>query len=436
MSRYDSQPIIPPPVSFPELPSSIPFTLITIKKIDVDISFFDGNIEKNQTGAPMDSKKIIEKFGGQTALAGLIGKGQSTVAYWAKTGIIPIRWHSKLLQLAKEKGIELTKHDFIATIKPQVATSNSNKNSTLSVIRSPLVASDPRQMSLLGIQKQIEIDGIGMGVLSDGTAFLTLRGLARLCGVNHSVIQAINDEWDDLVPPPRVTRIQEILQSHGNHFDLPYIPIQQRSGIFYAYQDSVCLAILEYYSFDAGQNIREEAKKNYRLLAGKALREFIYTQVGYNPPASSVVPQAWRQFHDRVSLTYNSVPKGYFGVFKEIADVIVTLGQAGLHIDSNFVPDISVGISWGKHWTKNEFATVYGERIKFEHNYPDYFPQSISNPQEPWCYPEIALGEFRRWLRENYIGEGKFKNYIESKVREKALPVSFAQLAISAYTEN
>ena len=36
----------------------------------------------------------------------------------------------------------------------------------------------------------------------------------------------------------------------------------------------------------------------------------------------------------------NAVPSGYFGIFKEMADMIVTLGQAGLHIDASFVPDI------------------------------------------------------------------------------------------------
>ena len=41
----------------------------------------------------------------------------------------------------------------------------------------------------------------------------------------------------------------------------------------------------------------------------------------------------------------------------------------------------------------------YGERVKFDHNYPSYFPQSASNPQEAWCYPEAALGEFRCWFR-------------------------------------
>jgi len=282
----------------------------------------------------------------------------------------------------------------------------------------------------LGIQKQIEIDGIGMGVLSDGTAFLTGRGLARLCGVSHRQIQSIAIEWFESIPTPRISKIREILFSHSIQIDAPYVAIEQRSGTFFAYPDMICLAVLEYFAFDA-THIKEQAKKNYRLLAGKALRDFIYTQVGYDP--SNTVPDAWLQFHDRVSLTYNSVPKGYFGIFKEMADMIVTLGQAGLHISSSFVPDISVGIQWSNHWKVNSLDSIYGARAKYEHNYPHYFPQADSNPQEPWCYPENALGEFRRWFREDYIGKGKFKNYIEAKVKQNQLPVSFAQLAISTY---
>lgn len=381
------------------------------------------------------AKRVIEKFGGQAALAALIGKGQSTVAYWAKSGIIPAKWQNPLLQLARERDIELVAKDFMASIKTQVATHSNNENKMIVASMPSKVATPSAQEKLsLGITKQIEIDGVGMGVLSDGTPFLTLRGLSRLCGVNHSVIQAITDEWMEEAQSPRATRIREIIASHDAEDGAPFIAIQQRSGTIYAFPDSVCLAILEYYSFDAGPNIRDEAKKNYRLLAGKALREFIYTQVGYDP--SNNLPEKWRIFHDRISLTYNSVPKGYFGIFKEIADMFVILGQSGLHIDAKFVPDISVGITWASHWKNNDFDSIYGNREKFEHNYPDYFPQSASNPQEPWCYPERALGEFRRWFREEYIGEGKFKTYLEAKVKEKALPVSFARLAIAAYTQD
>jgi len=170
---------------------------------------------------------------------------------------------------------------------------------------------------------------------------------------------------------------------------------------------------------------------NFRLLAGKALRDFIYTQVGYDP--ENHVPTQWKQFHDRMSLVYNAVPAGYFGVFKEIADMVVHLGQSGIHIDSTFVPDGSVGIHWAKHWKTAELENVYSPRIKYEHNYPDYFPQALSNPQESNCYPESALGEFRRWFREVYIGAGKFEAYLTTKVKAKALPISVAQLAISSY---
>lgn len=305
-----------------------------------------------------------------------------------------------------------------------VAGSNSSKNNELTTIQ-------PQNPATIGVKHQVEIDGVGMGILSDGTPFLTGRGLARLCGVGHGRIQEISADWGNTERDKRTEAIAKILEDREARPPLPYIPITQRSGTFYAYPDVVCLAVLEYYAFDA-VNVQETAKKNYRLLAGKALRDFIYTQVGYDP--STQVPAKWRQFHDRVSLTYNSVPIGFFSVFKEIADMILTLGQAGLHIDSKFVPDISVGLAWSKHWLATDGDAKLGERRKFEHNYPNYFPQAASNPQEPWCYPDSALGEFRRWMRDSYIGEGKLLTYINKKVQEKALPASFAQIAVLAYS--
>jgi len=65
----------------------------------------------------MSAKAIIEKFGGQSALAEAIGKGQSTVAYWKKTGTIPARWQPTLLQLAAEKGLDLQPSDFLLPIE-------------------------------------------------------------------------------------------------------------------------------------------------------------------------------------------------------------------------------------------------------------------------------------------------------------------------------
>jgi len=69
---------------------------------------------------PMGSKQpnpaelIIRRFGGQTALASLLGKRQSTVQHWARTGRIPAQWHQPLMSLARQKGVVLEPKDFVA----------------------------------------------------------------------------------------------------------------------------------------------------------------------------------------------------------------------------------------------------------------------------------------------------------------------------------
>lgn len=59
------------------------------------------------------AQRVIKKFGGQSALAAMIEKGQTTVQHWGKTGRIPAKWQPELLKLAADKGIELSPGDFI-----------------------------------------------------------------------------------------------------------------------------------------------------------------------------------------------------------------------------------------------------------------------------------------------------------------------------------
>ncbi len=59
------------------------------------------------------AKQIIERFGGQSALAGLLGRRQSTVQHWARTGRIPAQWHGTLMDLARRRGIALDPSDFM-----------------------------------------------------------------------------------------------------------------------------------------------------------------------------------------------------------------------------------------------------------------------------------------------------------------------------------
>ena len=60
-----------------------------------------------------NAEQIIYRFGGQSSLANILGRRQSTIEHWAKTGRIPSQWHNALLKIAHEKGISLEPRDFV-----------------------------------------------------------------------------------------------------------------------------------------------------------------------------------------------------------------------------------------------------------------------------------------------------------------------------------
>ncbi|HUZ76379.1 MAG TPA: inositol-3-phosphate synthase [Chloroflexota bacterium] len=67
------------------------------------------------------AERIIRRFGGQSSLATLLGKRQSTVQHWASTGRIPAQWHQPLIALARRQAIALEAKDFVEAAAPAVA---------------------------------------------------------------------------------------------------------------------------------------------------------------------------------------------------------------------------------------------------------------------------------------------------------------------------
>lgn len=67
--------------------------------------------------------------------------------------------------------------------------------------------------------KELEVDGVQMGVRSDGTPYLTMRGLARMCDIDHSVLNRLANNWHDERLKPRGQRIAQLLaaQGHSTH---------------------------------------------------------------------------------------------------------------------------------------------------------------------------------------------------------------------------
>jgi len=283
------------------------------------------------------------------------------------------------------------------------------------------------QLALFPIA-EVERDGVAMGVLSDGTPYLHLRGLARLCGVDHSVVQRLISNWPEEKAKPRGLRLQELLAAQGYKSDALFLRTIGANGETLAITDAVCMAILEYYAFEATQSSSGVALRNYRILARTSFRTFIYQGCGYVPDAH--VPDSWRTFHERILLN-DQIPIGFFSIFREIADLVVHMIKAGCNLDSHTVPDGSVGIRWSTHWVRAGFAGMYGERQKMGHKYPNSFPQSVANPVPAWVYPVEALGEFRKWLYAVYVPEN-FPDYIKSKVKQGMFLPAHGQALLSA----
>ena len=279
----------------------------------------------------------------------------------------------------------------------------------------------------LGIEKSGDFGEIGMGVLSNGTPYLSQRGLAVLCGVENAHIGTISAQWNEQNPKPRIQKIKAVLTSAGIMANAAHVEVVHKGVTNYCYSAEVCLAVLEYYAFDAGANVQEQARQNFRLLAGSKLRDMIYQQVGYDPTGAD----RFKPWHDRIALNFQSAPKGFFHVFNEANTIIYELIVAGANVGPKTVVDISIGQHWSKYWETNGLEANFGARAKYPHRYPDSHPQAKSNPQESWCYPLASLGAYREWVQDEYLEGGKFASYLDGKVKQGALPPSIAQLAIS-----
>lgn len=278
----------------------------------------------------------------------------------------------------------------------------------------------------LGIEKSGDYGEIGMGVLSDGTPYLNQRGLAVFCGVQNAHIGTISAQWNEEPPKPRIEKIRSILEESGLYASLAHVEVMHGGQVHYCYPADICLVILEYYAFHAGANVQDVARKNYRLLAGTKLKDLIYRHVGYDPTGA----QRFDKWHERIALNHKSAPAGYFSVFNEAHTIIYELIEAGAEVGEKTVVDISIGKYWSQNWEENKLSEKFGERLKYPHRYPDSHPQSQANPQEAWCYPISALGEYRMWLQNHYLEAGKFAGYLRGKVKKGDLAPSVAELAV------
>jgi predicted transcriptional regulator len=143
----------------------------------------------------MKVKELVKKYGGQTALAELLGVGQSAIAYWVKKESVPTKWHNRLLSIANEKGIDIFAADLIAVelsgtnqstehVKNTVAETTAFSVSAVTQ-ESPNTTEGAQQFLFYASENgttKVQV------LLGDDTVWASQKGMAEIFNVDVSTI--------------------------------------------------------------------------------------------------------------------------------------------------------------------------------------------------------------------------------------------------------
>lgn len=95
-------------------------------------------------------------------------------------------------------------------------TPNTSNNNELTKNKALLVPGGIyEQGSLFHVEKQVEKDGIEMGVLENGVPYLSESGLARMCGVDRKVLNRLAINWQEEKKKDRGMAISNLLEESG-----------------------------------------------------------------------------------------------------------------------------------------------------------------------------------------------------------------------------
>lgn len=123
-----------------------------------------------------------------------------------------------------------------------------------------------------------------MGRLSNGTPYLTQRGLATLCGVRNAHIGTISRDW--MSEKPRIVAIKARLDYTCM---FPHQVLNWEGHRQHVYSMAICRAILDYYALDAGDRIQQEAQANRLKFQQESLETFILKRLAPAPLRRSVL---------------------------------------------------------------------------------------------------------------------------------------------------
>jgi hypothetical protein len=282
----------------------------------------------------------------------------------------------------------------------------------------------------LEVIKSIEVSGfpIEVGILQDGTPFLSGRGLARACGISNSTLVGWGETTPQLGESHRAGKMANLLATYSYEGDRFFFKIPDGSKFegkanVSAYPYKVCMAFLDYYAFEAN---KEEARNSLRILSEKQLPQFILAAVnGATEATAAPIKPTPRPARVRESSPFETrplrdgIPIGYFTVAQLFSGELARSLQAALNLDSFTVSPSNIARAWNHYWDIQKLWEQHGERFLVPDRETDYFPQAKS-----YVYPLSALDEFKQWLNLEYIPD-RFPSYLQRKIKQRAFLAAY-----------
>jgi hypothetical protein len=112
------------------------------------------------------------------------------------------------------------------------------------------------------------MSALEMGMLADGTAFLTQGGLAKVCGVAEGKIGEHADAWE---VGRRGGELAQRLQEAGYDDGPLRVLLDTDHGRVHAYMDQVVALFVEHYAFDIGLVVAIRSNQELLRLGLRAL---------------------------------------------------------------------------------------------------------------------------------------------------------------------
>jgi hypothetical protein len=173
----------------------------------------------------MNTKDIVGKFGGQTALAQMLGVGQSAIAYWVKRDSIPSKWHSKLLSIANLNGVDILAADLITVDLPGRQLANAPSKQTEAEVlggggflqRDQQLNTEPQQFLFYASDKGTTKVQVMIG---EETVWASQKGLAEIFDVTVSTINEHlqNAYENNEIEVSTTIRKSRIVVDNGNEY--------------------------------------------------------------------------------------------------------------------------------------------------------------------------------------------------------------------------